>query len=150
MTSADVKKFREQITGVTELDELRDIAIRVIEKLKQPVGMVCGPLTNGGLGSFERNLTLMKIAIQKLQARGLSIFDQTPFQEPMIRMIREGRATEDDFLQKFYLPLFELKLIRTLHFLPQWESSYGARWEHAQAPRFNLALEHLEKKDIFL
>lgn len=36
---------------------------------------------------------------------------------------------DHDLLEYFYKPIFESGLIKRLIFLPNWETSYGCKWE---------------------
>ena len=36
------------------------VALRVIARMPQPVGQVCGPITTGGTGSLEKNLEIFR------------------------------------------------------------------------------------------
>ncbi len=82
--------------------------------------------------------------IDKLMEKGLNIFDQMPFEYPMFR-ISERNSNRYDYrlLDEFYLPIFERGRIKTFHFIPRWETSYGTRWEHEQAVRLNIRRSYL-------
>ncbi len=47
-------------------------------------------------------------------------------------------------LTDFYQPLFETGLIKILYFLPDWQSSVGARWEHDQALKLGIEIVYLK------
>lgn len=76
--------------------------------------------------------------------RGVNVFDQTVFEESLWRILKTPYAKgKDHLLGTFYLPLFESGLIVTLDFLPNWESSYGAVWEHNKAQQLGLQIIYL-------
>ncbi len=103
----------------------------------------------GGKGSIEANLEEFNNQIKKLQDKGLNVFDQMPFEEPMHRLLIEFLKTRskneymDSILTEFYLPLFESGYIKELYFLPDWQSSNGAKWEHEQAKKLGIKIVYL-------
>ena len=125
--------------------DLNKIALRVLKRMPETRGELCGPITSGGAGSVEANLKRFDRAIKKLIADGTEIFSQMPF-EAIIQDMRERmNITEYDtyILDEFYLPIFESGLIRRMYFLPDWETSIGAQWEHEQAKRLGLEIVYL-------
>lgn len=125
--------------------ELSEIALRVLKRMPKPIGQVCGPISSGGLGSIEANLKRFDQTIEELINHGNKIFDQVPFEKYIFRLIETGRGTRDQnqLLEQFYLPILESGLIDIMYFLPGWESSNGARWEHAQAKRLGIKIVYL-------
>lgn len=128
--------------------ELFIIAKDVLKRMPPPVGQVCGPISTGGANSIEKNLKRFEEAVATLQQQGIEIFNQVPSEIPM-QQIKSTRAREfdsydDTLLDDFYLPIFESKLVHKLYFLPDWESSIGAKWEHEQALRLGLKIEYME------
>lgn len=120
------------------------IALDVLKKMPQPVGQVCGPISTGGTGSVEENLVILSKTIKALQSQGKIIFDQVPFQVAMHRIKRSIAAQSNaQLLNGFYLPLFESGLMKTLYFLPNWQTSQGSIWEHEQAKRLGLEIVYL-------
>ncbi|MBI4992006.1 MAG: DUF4406 domain-containing protein [Candidatus Harrisonbacteria bacterium] len=132
------------VQAVNTFEELADLALRIIRRMPQPVAQVCGPITSGGLGSVEKNLERFQKTIDLLRDRGESIFNQMLFEQPMFRI----KATPyyqggDQLLHKFYLPIFESGLVKILYFMSDWQSSYGAKWEHEQALRLGIKIRYL-------
>ncbi len=125
--------------------DLFKIAEDILRRMPSPIGQVCGPISTGGAGSIEKNLKRFEIAIADLQNKGLNIFDQMPFENPMHRIIsqKSDGKYDNSILNDFYLPIFESGMVKKLYFLPDWESSTGARWEHEQAKRLGLDVEYL-------
>jgi hypothetical protein len=110
------------------------VAKEILELLADPAGMVCGPISTGGLGSVEANIQHFNKAIESLCLLKISIFDQMPF-ESKLAELHQPDATGYDWriLHHFYEPLFQTGKIKTKFFIPGWESSTGARWEREQA-----------------
>lgn len=125
--------------------ELREVALEFLRELPKPIVQVCGPITTGGRGSIEENMKAFGDAIGYLSTQGKTVFDQRPFEIPMqrIKMQAEQDGYPFDLLEEFYLPIFESKLIDELFFLPDWESSTGAKWEHEQAKRLGIKISYL-------
>ena len=113
--------------------------------MPESMGQVCGPVTNGGFGSVEENLTYLSKQIEVLQEKGVTIFDQMPFEETFHRVVRDETLNQkyENILTDFYEPLFALKRIDTLYFVKGWESSRGAQWEHEKAKEFGLSIVYL-------
>ena len=140
-TSEDLLEL-EQVEDVKKMFE---IGYRVLKRMPQPVGQVCGPISTGGLGSVLKNLIAFNETIIFLQADGNNIFDQMPFEEPIKRMtlgIKPGEYATF-LLTDFYLPLFESGLVKKFYFMKDWQSSKGAKWEHEQAIRLGIEIKYL-------
>ncbi len=127
--------------------DLFGVAEGVLGKMPPPVGQVCGPISTGGAGSVEKNLKRFAEAIADLRKKGIEIFDQIPFEAPMRRIMssRELAGYDHALLNDFYLPIFESRLVHKFYFLPDWKSSFGARWEHEQGLRLGIDIEYLPR-----
>ena len=125
-------------------DELAEIGIRILKRMPQPVEMICGPISSGGLGSIKANLKEFGKHIRCLKKFGGNVFDQMPFEREMDRIEKESYddrdQARDDILNKFYLPIFESRLVKTLNFIPGWKSSIGARWERKTARKLKIKI----------
>ena len=135
----------ERVERAETFEELVEVALEILDQMPHPVGIVCGPITNGGFGSVEANIAEFKDRIKQLKAEGMIIFDQMPF-EPHMWRIKETPyydARRDHLLEDFYGRLFENEHLATFYFIPGWEGSYGARWEHERA-------RQLEKEIVYL
>ncbi len=135
----------EDFRDLEKVISIRDIFIiaeRVIGKMEGDLGQVCGPITSGGKGNIEDNLELLNTKINDLLEQGVSIFDQMPFEETFHRVVRENVEKEKytNILDDFYLPLFLLGRIKTLYFIPGWESSRGANWEYQKAKEMGMEI----------
>jgi hypothetical protein len=120
-----------RIEGSGTFEEMVDIAYKILDRMPADVGMVCGPITSGGLGSVEANIAEFGRRITALQENGKVIFDQMPFEADMQRIKKTPYydPTRDHLLETFYIPIFNHPKIKTFYFIPGWEASYGARWE---------------------
>lgn len=128
----------------TSYGALGRVALAILYRMPPFVGMVCGPITTGGLGSLELNLLLFNETIETLVRLGVNLFDQVPFEEYIARIADDqGARNNHQLLREFYLPLLETKRITRLYFIKGWESSEGARWEHEQGKRLGIEIAYL-------
>lgn len=138
----------EDSNHLTEAKSVADIfavAQIVLSRMSGKMGQVCGPVTNGGFGSVEENLNHLSKQIEELQEKGLTVFDQIPFEETFHRVVRDETLNQkyQNILTDFYEPLFTLGRIDTLYFVKGWESSRGANWEHDKAKELGLSIVYL-------
>ena len=136
---------QQTIVAAQSFVELSHVALAVLGRMPQPVGQVCGPISTGGLGSIKKNLAVFDATIDRLIAEGRTIFDQMPFEEHFFRIINSAWATRhnNQLLEDFYRPIFESRQVSTLYFIPGWESSKGATWEHELGQHLCLSLVSL-------
>lgn len=141
-TPEDVQELKD----AKNYHDLVIIALRVLDRMPQPVVQICGPLTTGGLGSFEANAAEFDKAIFFFSQKGECIFDQMPFEEPMQRFKKDVIDGYDNrILEHFYLPLFRSGKIKKCKFLPDWKSSHGATWEHNKIEELKIDFIDLPK-----
>ncbi len=135
-----------ELEQTEDMPQMLAIGLRVLKRMPQPVGQVCGPISTGGRGSILANLIAFNEAIVFLQAEGKHVFDQMPFEQPMGRV--KAQVPDGEYatmlLTDFYQPLFETGLIKIFYFLPDWESSVGACWEHNQALKLGIEIVYLK------
>ncbi|MBU4536579.1 DUF4406 domain-containing protein [Patescibacteria group bacterium] len=126
-------------------EDLLNIAWSILYRIPQPVEIVCGPISTGGKGSVKANMNYLKEVIYELQKNGHNVFNQIPFEDPMQKMIKLFKTKGYPYwiLNDFYLPVFKSGLIKKLNFIPGWQSSTGARWEHKQAQRIGIEVSFL-------
>ena len=126
-------------------EDLAAIAMRVLKRMPKPIMQICGPITTGGKGSLTKNLDALEEAIEQQTKSGHHVFNQLPFQGAMFRILKTPyyKGHEDHLLTTFYRSIFGSGLIDTLCFLPGWESSYGASWEHQEAQRLGIKIVNL-------
>ena len=124
--------------------ELLAIAMRVIGRMpKENLGQVCGPITSGGKGNFVDNMALFNETIKRLHSDGHNVFDQMPFEDPMQSLKTKPDGKSENILIDFYQPIFKSGYIKKLYFMPDWESSKGARWEHDLANELGIEIVYL-------
>lgn len=128
----------------TTFENLNDIALKIITRMPQPLGQVCGPISTGGVGNLEGNIAVFEQTIRKLKGEGRHIFDQLPFEKPMWRIIKTPYYRgPDHLLEAFYLPIFKSGYIKALYFIPNWQTSYGANWEHKLGKKLGIEIIYL-------
>lgn len=139
------KEDWQDIEKAKSIKDLYIIADRIINRVPKPRIQVCGPISTGGRGSIKDNLEEFNNKIKELQAKGLNVFDQMPFEGTMYKIMLKISKKEymENILTDFYLPIFEGGYIDELHFLPDWQSSYGANWEHEQAKRLGIKIKYI-------
>ena len=138
---------RRSLNKAKTYKDLANIALRILKRMPKPIGQVCGPISTGGYGNIKDNMAAFACAIRKLKSDSLIIFNQLPFETPMHQMVKESRKKYDTLLlTEFYLVIFRSRLVKTFYFLPNWKTSFGARWEHQQARRLKIKVIYLPKK----
>ncbi len=138
-----------QIDNAETFEELAKIAIEVLremsEKENKPIVEICGPISTGGLGNTKDNLERFDKAIKTACEKGMCVFTQLPFENAIGKIMYKYPVTDGyhmDILDIFYRTIFSSGLINKALFLPDWESSKGARWERDLVTE--LGLEILE------
>ena len=125
--------------------ELTPIGLRVLNRIPGDVVMVCGPISTGGAGSMTENMRVFHDAIERVVQMGEHVFTQLPFEGAM-QNIKGKLLPESDglsLLELFYRPLFESGMIKRLYFIPGWEGSFGATWEHTVALELGIKIQYL-------
>lgn len=125
----------QELEKVKTYKEMAAIALRILDRIPGPKMQICGPISTGGKGSKKENMKEFNKAIFFFHEQGENVFDQIPFQEAMTRLSKEVEGYDERVLTDFYLPLFESGKVTTFIFLPDWESSKGARWERRTIKR---------------
>lgn len=137
----------KQLDACTSFAEMVIIAKSVIAHLaggrNGQIVQICGPMTTGGLGSFDLNCRLFKNAIVVARKSGLHVFNQLPFQTAMLKIIhvkpKNGRYPVE-ILDEFYEPVFRSGLIHRALFIPKWETSTGSLWERKTLTRIGIPI----------
>ncbi len=119
------------------------IAADVLSRMPDGLTQVCGAISTGGLGNVTDNLAVFNPTIKRLQAEGRNVFDQMYFEGPMQRIKQLlPKETELNLLDDFYLPIFKSGKITHCYFMKNWDTSYGARWEHQIAEELGIGIEY--------
>ncbi len=141
-----------EIKKAKTYDELAVVGIKVLKSMPQPIGMVCGPVTSGGVGNVKENIRRLKYAMHKLTQEGKIIFNQAQFEDAMREFLTTYGKTKEEsnliLLEGFYKRVFESGLLKILYFMPDWQSSFGATWEREQGKR--LGLEIIDLPESFI
>jgi len=144
--SEDYKALHE----AKDFSDLTPIAMRVINRMSQPVVMVLGPISTGGRGSAEENIHLLSAAIDLVYTKGISVFDQNPFDAKMQEF--KGKYSSDEYcmelLEDFYEPIYKSGKISLGYFLPDWQTSTGSKWEYEQFKRLGIKTEDFPEEWI--
>jgi hypothetical protein len=132
---------------IESFDALADAAHEKLLLLGRGTGLVSGPITTGGLGSKDENLLLFGHTIDRLR-QTYKLFDQRPFEHAIHRLrvnwVAAGNAGYcDPILHVFYRRVIHSGLIGYAFFIPGWESSVGARWEHDELRKAGARIEYL-------
>ena len=141
-----------RLSQVKTFEQMAEIGLTIIERMPQPLVQICGPISTGGAGSIKKNLERFKIATVNLESQHIPIFRQAVFEDKTaeliaLRGLKNGYCY--DTLELFYRPLFESGLIKSLYFLPDWQSSLGTKWERKFAEDNNHIDIYDLSEDIF-
>jgi hypothetical protein len=133
------------VKDAKDFKELYVIAEKVLKRMPSPIVQVCGPIGTGGLGNVEDNLKAFDDTIRSLQEKGLNVFDQMPFEWPMqvIKFNLPKGVYPESIMTDFYIPIFESGQVAEFYFMPTWETSTGAKWEHEEAKRLGIKINYL-------
>ncbi len=144
---------QEALHKATTYGEVAEIALGQMNRISLAIGkgldMVCGPISSGGLGSIEKNIERFNEAIDTLLTNGYSVFSQMPYEDKIwsIRDMAEedikNGAYDQNLLEDFYGPVFRSGLVKRKHFIPDWQSSIGACWEHNLATETGTDISYL-------
>ncbi len=142
----------ERVLAIKESQDYKDlllVALDILEDMNddfapRPIAMLCGPISTSSKKSRRENLIVVSHAIQRVVTDGLIVFNQMPFENDMERIYKSGPELQGvRLLEEFYLPIFRTGFISLMCFLPSWESSFGASWEHEQAKRLKIPILYL-------
>lgn len=124
------------IASAKSFAELLIVALRILNRIDEDeVGIVCGPISTGGLGTIRDNLVVFNQAIQTLQHAGHKVFDQMPFEDAIQRLKDPNISYDMRILTEFYAKIFESGHITVQYFIHNYLTSRGAIWEHEQAEK---------------
>lgn len=139
--------------------ELATVALAQLKRLAQNSltrpGIVCGPISNGGLGSKAANIERFECVVKEMAAykRGC-FFSQIPFEESLWRvqaLLAESDPTVypkgagNPLLEGFYRPIFTSGLIGVAYFIKGWPSSDGSCWERELCLEEGVAVVDLDE-----
>jgi len=133
--------------------DLANIALDIVHRIPEKVEMVSGPISTGGVGTIPGNRMIFEEVIELLVLEsGLNIFSQMPFEDKMVELYQEWHRKNPDekycmpILHEFYDRLFYSGRVQTLYFIYDWQSSFGARWEHENCRTWRIEPHYLPKE----
>ena len=67
------------------------------------------------------------------------------FEYPMQKLKKDLKPGEYAYsiLDDFYLPLMQKEKIKTFYFIPNWQTSKGAQWEHDLIQKMGKEIKYL-------
>lgn len=136
----------EKARTTTDFKLIGELVCEIAEKMPKPLFMISGPMTTGGMGHYSKNIVLFQHAIEEATSNGLSVFNQTMLEEHLQRLVREWLTCnpESKYCQHVLSDVYDTLLASThiqgVYFLPDWQTSYGARWERDAAERHTLTI----------
>jgi len=136
----------QSLNSVCSFDELAEIAISMLARVKgehAEIVQICGPMSTGGCGDFKKNMERFNRSIEVAQVHGVAVFNQVLFQDVVIKLCnwKEGSPYPMELLEVFYGRVLSSGHITKGLFLPDWESSVGARWERNLLSGLGIAIE---------
>ena len=126
----------------TLFSKLAEEAIADLKRLPQPVVRLSGPLTTGGFG-YEENAKRFEKAEAVLKNRGLNVFSYEPYEDRIYAVY--DSSMHEDVMTLFHTPILEIGLIKEAYFLPRWEESKGASYEHELCKRLGITVKAFEE-----
>jgi len=135
----------ESVKSAKTFADLFVVALRVLNRMEQPIIELCGPVSNGGRGSRNANIEYFEESTVRLIQSGKIIFNIVPFENKIeeIWLAEEAAGKTPTLFEDFYFPIFESGFIAEGYFLPDWETSAGAKKEHDKLAELNIPLTHL-------
>lgn len=79
----------EALSRIGSFEEMVPVGIAILkrmQKLGRPIVQICGPMSTGGRGSLQANMAYFRGAQRVAIRNGWTVFDQTPYQDSMIRL----------------------------------------------------------------
>lgn len=131
--------------------DLAELAFSDIRTLNGKAEMVCGPITTGGFNDVAVNTLVFNHAIDTLQDAGRPMFSQMPYEATLADLEHEwmlknvSAAYCHPILDEFYGPIFNSGLVHRCWFLPGWEKSTGAAWEHERCKKLGIDVRYLDQ-----
>jgi len=154
----------QAIAAATNYEQLRDIALSQLARMDKTlwatpaikyvtqIGIVCGPISNGGVGkgNVAINMKVFAAAVTHfVQQQDGFFFSQVPFEDKIKELkqpdvIALGKPVANQkLLDVFYAPLFASGLIKKMQFLPDWPTSDGARWERQRGEQLGITIHDI-------
>jgi hypothetical protein len=137
----------QAVAGCKTLAELGELSHRVMNQLPRPIALVSGPISTGGIlkpgmkgeSDIRANLDLFNKVVQTLLLGGVSLFNQMPLEDIFVPINTQWKAVNPPgsycmpILEEFYRDVFAFPGMRGIILIPDWQSSFGAKWEVKEA-----------------
>lgn len=133
----EVEALKDIIDTISLMKQATEIALAILTKLPQTLGIVCGPISSGKR-SLQEQLHVFDLTVQKV-SNTMPVFNQMPF-EPIFGLVHERikndetlcpmNQTSKFFIDNFYRKVFFSGKEWVAHFIHDWEHSVGASIEH--------------------
>jgi len=139
------EEVRAAADKAQDFQQLAQVALELAARLGRGIIIVCGPVSTGGRGSIPENLRVLNDAVHSFIENGELVFDQTPF-EDVIKRLRAELKDQNGLrtLEEFYHPLISSDYVTEMRFLPDWQSSEGAKWEHRLGQSLGKQITYLQ------
>jgi len=144
---------RTDLENAGSFGQLAEIAIEIMSRWPCAVEMVSGPISTGGVGSIDGNRKVFEKVIEALCAtERLAVFSQMPFEDKMVDLYKKWHTENPDekycmpILTDFYERVFSSGKVTRLNFINDWQSSFGARWEHDGCGRWKIVRRYLPRE----
>lgn len=124
--------------------KLAEKALVEVSALKPPVIQFCGPISTGGFGNAEENLSYLRSAIYATKEKGISVFNQVSYERQLDHILRDHHEYDYPLLDFFYNPILASGKISGLIFLPLWETSIGSKWENDIGKSLRIPIFYLQ------
>jgi hypothetical protein len=137
---------KQALQSVCTFAGLAEIALSTLVRMKcqyTEIVQICGPMSTGGFGDFQKNMAWFNRAIEVAVSHGVAVFNQILFQEELMRICgwKEGAPYPMELLVEFYGSVLSAGYITKGLFLPRWETSLGTRWERTFLSERGIAVE---------
>ncbi|MDE1974970.1 MAG: hypothetical protein KGI49_00465 [Patescibacteria group bacterium] len=141
------KQMLEQTRTFKDLGRL---ALSIMSRFEHDIEMISGPYSTGGVGTREGNGIVFEGVIEiMILEKKRNIFSQMPFEEKIAELYKNWRMENPHtdycmpILEDFYELVFSSGRVKVLNFIHDWQSSFGARWEHDGCSRWKIKRKYL-------
>jgi hypothetical protein len=127
---------------------LYEISLKVIRRIHHyaaPVGIVIGPMMNGGFDPVK-NFQIFEAAIQMIRMKGVAVFNQLVLLDSLVFY---SSPDQFEIMSDLFIPLMRNASFQRVFAIEGWESSMGASMEYETFLECNINPELIPLKKIF-
>lgn len=127
---------------------LYEISIKVIRRIQNhaaPVGIVIGPMMNGGFDPVK-NFQIFEAAIQIIRMKGVAVFNQLVLLDSLVFY---NSPDHFEIMSDLFIPLIRNASFQRAFAIEGWEGSIGASMEHQTFLECGISPELIPLKKIF-